>query len=760
MMEEKGLEDEAMLMSNGGEEDDTSRMQDASNSMQVIDFLDSYNQLCAASHLPVIQHLQAKLQEAIDGGLLPKRFDLNGNNKELRTRRLNDDYAEILMMPLAGINFLQELDLSFNEIGDRGGRAIASFLKDDKYLRILKLNSNSIGPDGGIAIAKALNINETLQVIDISDNSIADPGGMEIAAMLQINTALSHIYMRGCNLAANSLIAIFTVLQNNQTIEFLDISNNESHQSRLTQSLQNDLIMHLSRMLKINRTIKTINLSKFGITDWTMADCLSAAIKANIGIRNLDLSCNRITRDGGVALCQALYKHAFAFSILIGGPLRTVQAGRPINADMEEAALSVLLTAGNCISAVPPHRKLDCSIVPDGLAACSSETTFRLCHNSESIPFDLKCPVGTICCNGECIEGIECVPENPCSAYETGIACVGINKFKHCANRDWYWEKPQKCAKGTLCCNDRCVHPRDAGMCVAAEETKKEKLKSLLHSAAEEDGYEWPDYLDLTKWEYMPSNWKRYVSLPSVVYRTHEVFVGGRVIGVWNFGFVSTSPEEDPSSILINRAIYPIYPNGTSAGSPIFESIPTETKYSDATLVYELTVESDEDLNKAWHKIIFPIFMALVIFKNFEDVFLEYEGELVTKEYRNTPIVPKGSQAILDVRHAENYEAACRKLTDSSLSLELGWYLGVPVWFMDLGEISSLGNAERIHVGTGNAVFDQYETITVDRDVTSEEEVQYTGFYRVYPSLDKRFKTFNVTELSEECIGCASRQNI
>ncbi|KAJ3099006.1 Leucine-rich repeat-containing protein 34 [Phlyctochytrium planicorne] len=227
------------------------------NSMQVIDFLDSYVQLCSFKNVPVITSLQNILQEAIDGGALPKSFELNGNREELRARRIDDDYVEILMTPMAGINFIQELSLSFNEIKDRGAKCIANFIKDDKYIRILRLNSNSIGIEGGMAIAKALNINETLQVIDLSDNPIGD-GGMEFAAMLQ-----------------------------------------------------NDIMMHLSRMLKVNKSIKYLNLAKFGITDWTMTDCIASAIKVNTGLRSLDLSCNRITRDGGVSLCQALYKHAY-----------------------------------------------------------------------------------------------------------------------------------------------------------------------------------------------------------------------------------------------------------------------------------------------------------------------------------------------------------------------------------------------------------------------------------------------------------------
>ncbi|KAI8848200.1 hypothetical protein BC829DRAFT_394639 [Chytridium lagenaria] len=321
----------------GGEEgeespdgEDGNTDNDASNSMQVIDFLDSYLQACSFKQLPVVPHLQAKLQEAIDGGALPKIFDLNGNHPNIRNIRLTDDYAELLTAPLSAINFLQELDLSFNEIGDRGARAIAGFLKDDKYLKVLKLNSNSIKAEGGMAIAKALNINETLTFIDVGDNEIGDVGGMEFAAMLQAPLS-----------AATSLIALFTVLQNNTTITHLDLSNNESHHSRSSQSLQNDLIMHLARMLKMNRGIKVMGLRKFGVTDWSMTDCLAMAVKVNMGVKELDLSCNRITRDGGVSLCQALYKHSYISRLNLS--CCSIQ-------DQGAEAVSLMLLYNKCLS--------------------------------------------------------------------------------------------------------------------------------------------------------------------------------------------------------------------------------------------------------------------------------------------------------------------------------------------------------------------------------------------------------------------------
>ena len=98
-------------------------------------------------------------------------------------------------------------------------------------------------------------------------------------------------------------------MQNNDTLVKLDISDNLNHAHSISQSLQNDILQHISRMVQYNTGIRDLNLGKMGITDWAVCDYLVHGIKANKTIEVLDLSCNKISRDGGVAICQALEGH-------------------------------------------------------------------------------------------------------------------------------------------------------------------------------------------------------------------------------------------------------------------------------------------------------------------------------------------------------------------------------------------------------------------------------------------------------------------
>ena len=86
------------------------------------------------------------------------------------------------------------------------------------------------------------------------------------------------------------MIALWTVLKNNDTLSHFDISNNMSHSSSLTQSVASDVMMHLSRALTGNISLKYLNLSKMGITDWSTCDFFATALESCSGLEHLDLS--------------------------------------------------------------------------------------------------------------------------------------------------------------------------------------------------------------------------------------------------------------------------------------------------------------------------------------------------------------------------------------------------------------------------------------------------------------------------------------
>jgi len=65
---------------------------------------------------------------------------------------------------------LRDLNLSRNNIGDRGAASIAEFIQTHYHMKTCKLSWNKIKGKGGIAIAEALKDNQRMIMFDISFN--------------------------------------------------------------------------------------------------------------------------------------------------------------------------------------------------------------------------------------------------------------------------------------------------------------------------------------------------------------------------------------------------------------------------------------------------------------------------------------------------------------------------------------------------------------------------------------------------------------
>ena len=103
--------------------------------------------------------------------------DIAENNKIFVSatvpRTFNVKMTELISCPR-----LQGLDLSYNEIGDKGAIELADGLKDCKSLQSLNLKGNKIGDEGSIGLADKLKDCKSLQSLDLVGNNIGDEGAM------------------------------------------------------------------------------------------------------------------------------------------------------------------------------------------------------------------------------------------------------------------------------------------------------------------------------------------------------------------------------------------------------------------------------------------------------------------------------------------------------------------------------------------------------------------------------------------------------
>ncbi|XP_021109658.1 leucine-rich repeat-containing protein 34 isoform X6 [Heterocephalus glaber] len=236
---------------------------------------ESYCKLCSEKSQninPFILCVLQKVDEEIKKG--PKEgitLSIAGNNRLIPVQKVTAEDFCILSKLLKDNPYINGLDVRYNLINDIGAHYAAKLLQKQLYLIYLNLMFNDIGPEGGELLAKALHKNTTLKYLRMTGNKIENKGGMVFAAMLQINSSLEKLDVGDCDLEESTV--------------------------------------HLGHMLKENHCLVELHMCKHGIKNCGFHQ-LCNALYLNSSLRYLDVSCNKITRDGMVYLADVLKTNA------------------------------------------------------------------------------------------------------------------------------------------------------------------------------------------------------------------------------------------------------------------------------------------------------------------------------------------------------------------------------------------------------------------------------------------------------------------
>ena len=120
---------------------------------------------------------------------------------------------------------LEELDLSFNDLGDRGAELLSEGITNTKALKVLYIGSNDIGPLGTTMIANSLSNNVTLEKLNISSNPIGQHGAIALSNAITHNKKLKILLLYDeyheenvTHIEKESAMIIIRSLHNNSTI--------------------------------------------------------------------------------------------------------------------------------------------------------------------------------------------------------------------------------------------------------------------------------------------------------------------------------------------------------------------------------------------------------------------------------------------------------------------------------------------------------------------------------------------------------------
>nr|XP_056706144.1 leucine-rich repeat-containing protein 34 [Euleptes europaea] len=255
---------------------------------------EQYSDACEELKQPENPFILRILQEVkLDDDMSTKTISIKiaGNNRLIPVVKVTDGDFPVLAAVFSNNAFLTGLDLRYNLLTDAGAAHIGAFLQGNRTLRYLNLMFNDIGTAGGGFIAKALHRNETLMHLRMTGNKIDNKGGMHFAAMMQINATLQKLDIGDCDLGTQSLIALATVLNHNEAIKAINLNR------PILYSEEEESTVHLALMLRANSTLVELHLCKHEMKNFG-AERLCDALYENHSLRYLDLSCNKITRDG------------------------------------------------------------------------------------------------------------------------------------------------------------------------------------------------------------------------------------------------------------------------------------------------------------------------------------------------------------------------------------------------------------------------------------------------------------------------------
>ena len=133
--------------------------------------------------------------------------------------------------PAGVLHGVIELNISDNNIGDKGIALISTALQTNNTMTKLDIRSRScnMSDDGAESLARALTVNKTLQELEINSNNIGDKGIAHIATALRTNNTLKKLAIGGVTATDEGALSLAATLTANSSMERLELYWSTTH---------------------------------------------------------------------------------------------------------------------------------------------------------------------------------------------------------------------------------------------------------------------------------------------------------------------------------------------------------------------------------------------------------------------------------------------------------------------------------------------------------------------------------------------------
>ncbi|PNW79021.1 hypothetical protein CHLRE_09g397993v5 [Chlamydomonas reinhardtii] len=200
---------------------------------------------------------------------------------------------------------LAVLRLPYNFLNDMAAQAVARLMQVNPGLQLLDLTGNEVTDKGAAAITEVLAKPEAgLKALILRHNPIGDTGALAVADMLRSNRSLTLLDLADCHVAVKGLIGLANALtapEGNRSLQVLDLEDAQ------LAAPQDSTYQHMSRMLATNTTLTELSLAKCRLVD-SQLELLTTYGFARSSARwsSLSLRANRLSPFSGPTLERLL----------------------------------------------------------------------------------------------------------------------------------------------------------------------------------------------------------------------------------------------------------------------------------------------------------------------------------------------------------------------------------------------------------------------------------------------------------------------
>uniref|UniRef100_A0A9L0REV2 Leucine rich repeat containing 74A n=1 Tax=Equus caballus TaxID=9796 RepID=A0A9L0REV2_HORSE len=204
------------------------------------------------------------------------------------------------------------VNLNHHGLGPRGTKAIAIALVSNTAVMTLELEDNCIMAEGIVSLTQMLRENYYLQELNLSDNDLGLEGARIISEFLQRNTSsLSNLQLSALNVGLQSLdlswnhfytrgaVALCNGLRTNVTLKKLDVSMN---------GFGNEGATALGDVLRLNNSLAYLDVSGNDISNEGVSK-ISRGLELNDSLKVLKLFLNPMSMDGAVLLILSIKRN-------------------------------------------------------------------------------------------------------------------------------------------------------------------------------------------------------------------------------------------------------------------------------------------------------------------------------------------------------------------------------------------------------------------------------------------------------------------